>query len=186
MFVPNLWLDDVASFTPHSSLTPDRREEIRKLRDQANLHVSTYIARNRSDAQRSQYAEWIAFGLSSLITLLAGYFGQLPEPAAAPSAPDPASQATGGAQTARSPTRGARAVSRSRFAVMVGVVGALAAISTGFSNRFQVAAAKSLVEAKIISEALEKTMKIAAAPTSEADLEEALQSLQQTLLLNAP
>ncbi|NOK34421.1 hypothetical protein HMI49_14560 [Corallococcus exercitus] len=69
---------------------------------------------------------------------------------------------------------------------MVGVVGALAAISTGFSNRFQVAAAKSLVEAKIISEALEKTMKIAAAPTSEADLEEALQSLQQTLLLNAP
>ncbi|MFP2899750.1 hypothetical protein [Corallococcus sp. 4LFB] len=186
MFVPTLWLDEVASFTPHPSLTPDRREEVRKLREQANLYVRTYVARNRSNAQRAQYSEWLAFGLSSLITVLAGYFGQLPEPGTSPAAPSPGSPATGGPQPARVPKRGARAVSRSRFAVMVGVVGALAAVSTGFSNRLQAAAAKSLAEAKVISEAFEKTMKIAAAPTSEADLEEALESLQQTLLLNAP
>jgi hypothetical protein len=181
------WLGSSAGFTPHTSLPPARQEEIRKLHEEAIQIATLYATRNRTATQWSQYMDWIAFGLSSFIMLLAGYFGRLPESGADATAAAHSLQSGEGSKKKGKQRRGARVVSsRSGFAALVGIIAALATTATGASNRLQASAAQNLDNAKAISEAIVKTSKIAIAPTSEADLEEALQALRQTLVLLAP
>lgn len=181
-----VWLGSANGLMPPSALSVARQEEIRNLYDAANQLVSTHAARSRSAARWGQYADWFAFGLSSLLMMLAGYFGRLPESGFDATAAAQALQAQQPPKK-KGRSRGARAVSsRSGFAALVGVIAALAATSTGASNRLQAASAQSLASAKTVSESLVKFSKVATAPTSDADLEEALQSLRQTLEFNAP
>lgn len=162
---------------------PAWAEEYRQLTDQAG-QLATGLAQQGHRAERwSEYADWLAFGLSSLIMILAGYVGRLPESGGDALAVAHALQA---AEGTKKKGRGKRALSsRSRFAAMVGVAAALVATATGASNRLQASAARSLDSAKVVSEALGKASRAASGASSDTEVAAALQDLRTALLLNA-
>lgn len=164
-------------------LTPAREAEFRQLTDEASRLATVLAQQGRQAARWSEYADWLAFGLSSLIMILAGYFGRLPESGGDALAVAHALQAGEGA---KKKGRAKRAVSSpSRFAAMVGVAAALVATATGASNRLQASSARSLDSAKVVSEALGKASRAAASASSEAEVAGALQDLREAVLLNA-
>lgn len=97
----------------------------------------TNALKNRS---LSLWAEWLSFGLTSLITLIAGATGktlQAPEKSGEPVAREPAGEAQRLESPAISGGVRPRRGHRSRAMVLVGFLAALASVSTGFSSRLK-------------------------------------------------
>lgn len=132
-------------------------EEFRAKFNRAVTLLDTYRVAYQRLRKAQQFADWIAFTLTSLITVLAGYLGRGRLFQAG--APLPPSNTTGGDETMpavatveHSPLQASRRFKR--LVAFIGVMAALASTSTGLSNRLDAQAEKRWKQAADLTQNL--------------------------------
>jgi len=171
---PAMLLPDRSSdFIIANSLSKAWQDEARGLYESAQ-RLADGLAFQAARANRwNHYLQWVAFFLSSLIVVLAGYYGRTSSDETAQGVIKDL-QAGGSPPEPRRPRFG-------RFASVVGLAAALSAVSNGAATRFQASAVQSRQAEQVVSDAVVKTSKVTAQPTSEADVDAALEELRRVI-----
>lgn len=181
-----------SGFTSNVVLTEPEKADIQKQFDAAWAAAEELNRRGRMQSDLSQYADWAAFCISSLITLLAGYFGKSMVPADTTHLDiKDAAQLIAQAAEENSKKKGRPAKKRPlsrrvNVASVVGVLAALATIATVTSNRFQIAASKNAENSSKLGDAIVQARKAAERATSRSDLNDAIENLKKQVLLIQP
>jgi hypothetical protein len=167
---PRLIPDRTSDFIIARSLSPAQQQEARSLYESAQRLADGHALHAARSNRWNHYLQWAAFFLSSLIVVLAGAFGRTPSDEtaqglikdleSAPPAPAPAPKKN-----------------LTRFAQVVGLVAALSAVANGAATRLQAGAVESRLSEQAVVDAVVKTSKITAQPTSESDVDAALEDL---------
>lgn len=181
-------------FIVASSLSSARQTEAKTLFEESQ-RLADNRARTAASYERwNDYLHWASFVLSSIIVAIAGYFGLSPgDPTATqliavskeakhPAEGDKATleeTATPRADVKPHARRGKESTRPGRFISSIGLIAALAAIANGAAEKLHASAVDNTTKAKVLSEALLKTSKVTAQPTSEIDVDTALEELRR-------
>lgn len=164
-----------SDFIIANSLSPDRQQEARSLFESAQKLADRHAFEATRANRWGYYLQWASFFFSSLIVVIAGYYGRVPS--------DQTAESIAKDLRAASPPKEDKRRKRSygRFASIVGMIAALSAISNGAATRLQASALQSRQEEQVVSDAVIKTSKVTAQPTAEADVDAALEDLRRVL-----
>jgi hypothetical protein len=193
-----------SNFLVATSLSKEQQDRAWLLYKEAE-QLADIHARRAAQADRwSYFLQWASFSLSSLLVVIAGYFGRIPSDETAQKlldsmrpagTPQPAGEGHNAKGDKVAPTRKERAAAeheakarqrwRARFASIVGVIAAMSAVANGAESRLQAGAVQSRQTGRFVSEAAVKTSKVTAQPTDERDVDASLQELQQVIRDNS-
>jgi hypothetical protein len=162
--------DRSSDFIIANSLPKARQHEARSLYESAQRLADGHALEAARANRWNHYLQWAAFFLSSLIVVLAGYYGRT-------SSDETAEGLIKDLQAASLPPE-PRKPRFGRFASLVGLIAALSAVSNGAATRLQASAVQSRQAEQVVSDAVVKTSKVTAQPTSEADVDAALEELR--------
>jgi len=170
---PVLLTGGSSDFIIARSLSKSQQDEARSLYESAQRLADGHASQAARASRWNRYLQWAAFFLSSLIVVLAGYYGRTP-------GDETAQGIIKDLQAGGAPPE-SRRLRFGRFASMVGLVAALSAVSNGAATRLQASAVQSRQSEQVVSDAVVKASKVTAQPTGEADVDAALEELRRVV-----